>query len=180
MDITTWLGVIGFGIASTQVMISVWRGWRVPQFRIYGASCATTRSGEIRSLGPSHLTVIAIGGAKVHRVVNWKFMVGADGGRVLRGGGCVLEQISITIPPDDVVKFDLVSEGGIVIEEAKKLRAQLFLDLGRYWERVDFSMAEMGDGAFAYFDPDNRIGKVMILRPHRWAGIRNAISKRLR
>jgi hypothetical protein len=121
------------------------------------------------------MELLANGGARSRRIVNWNLVYGVKGKG--KGGINALQPIDQIIPQHDVVKFRLTFApgGGTMVGAADRLEAILSLDLGEYEELVRFELLRSDDVFLldAFRTP-------MLWEPRGWRKrLRYALGKRL-
>ncbi len=176
-----WFATVAFVLSVWQTGFAIWRWTHVPTFRLLEAQFqAAGPTPTMKSVGAFHMVVIATGGARSRRIVDWTIMCGsADGAGPSKGLGGIntLQPIDQIIPAYDVVKFPLsyAPGGGIVVGEAKRLAAVLTLDLGRYQEIVRFELFRSDD---VFLLDEHRTP--MLWEPQGWRRrLRYELGKRL-
>ena len=141
------IAVVAFVLSIVQAGLSFLRWIREPTFEVLQASFATEKRGErLWAVKGGTITVVAFGGARTRKVVNWKFMLfrWTENGRGSGAGiNAVVEPILETIPAHESTKFTLNVESGIAgLEEEipEKLVGELHLRVDKYWTCVDFQL----------------------------------------
>lgn len=166
-----WFAIIGFIGAVLQAAWVAVRWWQVPRIEVLQANFSQ-RHGALHSVGPGDIVLLASGGARSRRVINWGLVIGAKGddGNVAGAAGVSrpLEPINEVIPAHDVVKITLTTvpefSSAAYTEPPEKCAAILSLDLGRYDHVLKFDLIRLHTGNYAlagervrsFFEPGGR------------------------
>ena len=148
---------VAFVLTIVQAVFSSLRWIREPTFEVLHASFATEKHGErLWVVKRGVITVVAFGGARTRRIVNWKFTLfrrTEDGKGYGVGMNAVIEPILETIPAHESTKFTLNVESGMGLEDEipETLAGELHLRVDKYWTRVDFGLHRVSTGDF-YLD----------------------------
>jgi hypothetical protein len=163
---------VAFAWAVLNGAFSFLRWLREPTFEVQWASFASERKGE----GPwtvkgGDITVVAFGGARTCKVVNWNVMLfrpTGNGSKVGRGTGLIPAPILESIPAHESTKFTLHVELGMVLEEGipERLTGELYLRVDKDWTRVDFGLYSVHTGDFYLDTPVEE--QAPLFRPIPW------------
>ena len=142
------------------------RWLREPTFEVLNASFTTKqRKQDLWVVEGGLITIVAFGGARTRKIVNWKFILfrRTEDGRGAGGGiNTIVEPILETIPAHESTKFTLRVQSGMAFEEIpERLTGDLSLRLDKYWTRVEFPLRRVSTGDFHYDTPISEIAPWM-------------------
>lgn len=98
------------------------------------------------------IIIVAFGGARTRRIVNWRFVLWrptADGREIGVAAGAEVESILQTILAHESTKFTLTVQSGTVLEGTpERLTGSLWLRVDKYWSRVDVPLHRVSTGDY--------------------------------
>jgi hypothetical protein len=130
-DVYPWFATIALVLSVSQALFGLWRSTRIPTFRVLEAWFRITGDTPGAEYVSAYtVTILARGGARSTRVVDWKLVFGPvdDSGKVRGMGGInTLQSIDQLIPADDVAKFTLsyTPGGGTMVAGAVLLEGTI-------------------------------------------------------
>ena len=151
MTIAEFLGLAGFVISSTLALFRIRSWWREPRFEVLAARVnlrphLSKVSGYTDMLGDAAFTLVAYGGARPRRVLEWYYLVRLDEGPAVANGRP--SPASIHLPQGESTNFTLTIDSvGLSVADESKLTATLHIRAHRTnWETLNCEMQRIGRG----------------------------------
>ena len=149
---------IAFAWTILHGLFSFTRWLREPTFEVLDASLATDEKQGVSVVEGGYITVVAFGGARTRRIVDWKLMLFErieDGRMIGRGINMVVEPILETIPAHESTKLTLTVQPGTAFDtNPAALTGELRLQVDKYLsDKVKFTLHAGPAGVFSLDRP---------------------------